>query len=65
MVAGVLWALPLLMVPSDETELTGIVGGCVLAALGITRLIRQYCAERRCKCEAGAATNVASPHRRP
>ena len=63
MVAGLLWALLLLMIPADETEFTGIVGGGALIAFGTTRLIRQYRAERRWKCEPSSAANAAPPHR--
>ena len=63
LVAGVLWALAFLMIPSDETEFAGIVGGGALMALGAARIIRQYRAGRRRKCEPGGAANAASPHR--
>jgi hypothetical protein len=37
-VAGVLLALLVLTIPTDESEFTGIVGGGALMAFGITRL---------------------------
>jgi len=59
--AGVLWALALLMIPSDETEVAGIVGGGAVMALGGARIIRQYRARRRWKCEQDGAANRGQP----
>ena len=61
LVAGVLWALACLMIPTDGTEIAGIVGGGALMTLGAARIIRQHRAARRWKCEPGVAANAVPP----
>src|SRR5215813_12843829 len=55
MVAGLLLALSLFMIPTDETEVSALVGGGGLVALGLTRLILQHCAGQRWKREPVAS----------
>jgi len=45
------------MIPTDETEIAGIVGGGALMALGAARIIRQQRAGRRWKGEPACASN--------
>lgn len=55
MVAGVLWALICFLFPGGEAEFAALVGGGALAALGATRLMGQFRAGRRWKCDRASS----------